>query len=197
MEGEDIYNLPISIEDAASMLRKNISKNEKPYVAEVMKINNRLIDEWKKCVLVKIADKDGKVRSGRVAGSWLVFEEGKCIQKYMELRKDGLMPEYNMKAVDYWKDFFQELNVSEIKSHGWGVVAKGWSYLSSYIQDYYVLQKWERLYSKDDDPFYWEKNHFLINGLSKGEEHPFWDEETLKDIHQKVSSVLGNPVKPS
>jgi hypothetical protein len=197
MEGEDIYNLPISIEDAASMLRRNISKNEKPYVAEALKFNNRLVDEWKKTVLVELADKDGKIRSGKVAGYWITFEEGRTIQKYMELKKEGLLPDYDMKTVEYWKTFFQDLSISEIKSYGYGIVSRGWAYLTSYLQEYYVIRKWEKLYSQSDDPLYWEKNSSEISGLSKGGEHPFWDEETVKDIHQKVSSILSQPIKPS
>jgi hypothetical protein len=178
------------------MLRKNISKNEKPYVAEVLKFNNRLVDEWKKTILVNIADNEGRLRSGKIAGYWMTFEEGKNIYKYMELKKQGLLPEYDMKVVEFWKSFFQDLSISEMKDYGWAVVARGWAYLTSYFQDYYVVQKWEKLYSHDEDPLYWEKNSYLISGLSKGENHPLWDEETLKDIHQKVNSILTNPVKP-
>jgi len=197
MDTEDFYNLPILVEDAASMLRKNISKNEKPYVASSLKYNNILVDEWKKSVLLNIADSEGKLRSGKIAQSWMIFEEGKTIYKYMQLKKDGLVPSCDEKVAEFWKEFFQDLSVEEMKGYGWGVVARGWSILNSYIQDDFVTKKWERLYSLNEDPLHWEKNSYLISDIAKGNPHPFWSDEALKDVQQKVDAVLSNPVKPS
>ena len=84
-----------------------------------------------------------------------------------------------------------------MREYGWGIISNGWKYLNSYILDYFVVKKWETLYSKSDDPLYWEKNSFLITDFSKGKPHPFWDEEQLKDIQQKVDTIIANPVRPS
>lgn len=197
MDTEDLYNLPILIEDAASMLRKNVSRNERPYTIEAVKFNNRMVDDWKKSVLENMADSRGMVRSGRVAQSWMIFEEGNTIYSYMKLKEEGLIPSCDPKIIDYWKDFFETLSVSEMKKYGWGVVAKGWNILNSHLQDHFVTQKWEKLYSKSADPFFWEQNHSDISDLLQGKPHPFWNDEDLKDIQQKVNSVLSTAVKPS
>lgn len=194
---EDIYNLPILIEDAAAMLRRNVSRNERPYTADAIKINNRMVDDWKENVLKKMADSQGRVRSGRVAQSWLLYEEGKTIHSYMKLKKDGLIPDVDEKVAEFWKDFFENLEVSEMKHYGWGTVAKGWGILGNYIQDHFVQKKWEALYSRSEDPFFWEQNHSDIQDFLQGKPHPFWREDQLKDIQHKVTSVLGTTVKPS
>lgn len=198
MDGtEDLYNLPILIEDAASMLRKNVSRNERPYTIDAVKFNNRMVDEWKECVLKRMANSNGTVKSGRVAQSWLLFEEGRTIYSYMKLKEEGLIPDIDPKVIQFWRDFFQDLEVVEMKKYGWGVVAKGWGILSNYIQDHFVQQKWERLYSRSEDPFFWEEHHSDIADLLQGKPHPFWREDELRDIQQKVTSVLSVVVKPS
>lgn len=194
---EDIYNTPILVEDACSMLRRKISKNEKPYTVEIIKYNNDLVNEWKRVILENVCHPDGKIASGKIPNMWITFEEGKTIGKYMDLKKEGLLQEYPMKTVLFWRDFFENLSVTEMREYGWGIVANGWKYLNSYVLDYFIIKKWETLYSKSEDPLYWEKNSFLVSDFSKGKPHPFWDEELLKDIQQKVDTIISNPVKPS
>ena len=41
---EELYDAPMDINDAASMMRKSVSKNERPYVRDVLVYNNRLVD---------------------------------------------------------------------------------------------------------------------------------------------------------
>ena len=106
---EDIYNAPILIEDACSMLRRKITKNEKPYTAEIIKYNNDLVNEWKTVILENVCLPDGKIAAGKIPNMWVTFEEGKSIGKYMDLKKEGLLQDYSMKTVLFWRDFLKIL----------------------------------------------------------------------------------------
>ena len=192
---EELYNTPISTDDAASMYRRKIQKNDRPYVAETTKLNNRKVDDWKKKVLQKICNDGGKVPVGRVEKSWRLYEEGKAIEKYIEIKNKGMFPTYSEEMVEFWKDFFENLTVEELHEYGSGVVSSGWSIIMDYIKKWYADQKWERLFSQSSEPLFWEKNYHPHTDYLDGKIMPLWDQDKFQDINQKVASVLGNEVK--
>lgn len=194
---EDLYNGPISIEDAAGMYRRKVQRNDRPYVAETTKLNNRMVDDWKKNVLQKICDGNGQVPAGRVEKSWRLYEEGKAIEQYIEMKKKGMIPSYSDEVIEFWKDFFENLTVEEIHSHGSGVVFTGWQILQEYIKIWFAEQKWEKLFSKSKDPLWWEKNQHDYTDYLEGKLEPLWSHEKFDDITQKIASILGNQVKVS
>ena len=112
---EDYYNSPIGIGDAASMLRRKVQKNDRPYISETTKLNNRRVDDWKKVVLQNICNSKGTVPAGRVSKSWQLYEEGKVVGKYMEIKNQGMLPEYSEEVISFWKEFFENLSVEEME----------------------------------------------------------------------------------
>jgi hypothetical protein len=162
-----------------------------------MNLNNKKVDRWKKEVLSKIADHRSSIPSGRVAGSWKLFEEGTGIRKYMELKEKGVIPETSPEVLEFWKDFFENLTVEEMHEYGTGVVAFGWSIIQDHLKRWFCEKKWEVLFSQaPDDPLFWEKNYHTHTPYLEGKVLPFWNEEILKDIHQKVGTVLTIQVQP-
>jgi len=190
----DYFRSPISIDDACSMLRKRVQKNDRPYVTETNKLNNRKVDDWKKTVLQKICNDKGMMPSGKVAKSWELYEEGKVIEKYMEIRKKGMIPDYPKEVIDFWKVFFETLSIEEMHEYGSGVISTGWIILQSYIKSWFAEEKWNRLFSHSSDPLWWEQHHHEHSAYLDGKILPFWDLEQLKDITQKVGVILGNQV---
>ncbi len=189
-------NAPMLTSDAASMLRRRAQKNDRPYIAKTTKLNNRKVDDWKKNVLDKISDNRGMVLSGRVWHSWELYNEGKSVLKYRELKTKGVIPEISPDILEFWKDFFENLTVEEMHSYGSGAVSYGWGIIQTYNKMWYADQKYEKLFSQYSTPLEWERNYHRYKPLLFGEISPLWDEETRKDIYQKVGAVLINQVKP-
>ena len=192
----DICNAPILTSDVASMFRRRILKNDRPYVANTTKLNNRMVDDWKKTVLDKISDHRGLVPSERVWRSWQLYNEGKTILKYQELRTKGVIPEISEEVFEFWKDFFEILTIEEMHAYGSGTVSHGWGIIQNCYKMWYANQKYEKLFSQYSTPLEWEKNYHHHKPLLFGEIFPFWDKEILKDIQQKVSAILMNQVNP-
>jgi hypothetical protein len=189
----DYYNLPISIEDAASMFRRKIQKNDRPYIAETTKLNNDKVEDWKTSVLQKVCNDKGDILAGRVLESWKLYEEGKAIEKYIEVKKMGMMLEYPPSVIDFWKDFFEHLSIGEIHSYGTGVVSTGWNIIQSYIRMWFADEKWEKLFSQGDS-LYWEQNYKYHSMLLEGKSLPFWNPDIFKEITEKVVTVLSNQI---
>src|ERR1043166_6240737 len=104
----DYYNAPVKVEDAASMLRKRVHPNDRPYVAETTKLNNRMVDDWKEKVLRKISSPEGTIPSGKVWKSWQLYEEGKAVEQYIEMRNKGMLISYPIEVVEFWRVFFEK-----------------------------------------------------------------------------------------
>lgn len=154
----EFHDAPIKTTDAASMLRRRVRKNERPYTTTVIKLNNRLVDEWKKSLLDRMADHKGMVRTIKVWQSWGVFYEGKTVQKVIELRDQGLLPKTDKKIIDYWIEFFEKSTIEELHEYGHGTVSFGWLLLQNEIRLWCADEKWEKIYSKSDDPYDWYQN---------------------------------------
>ena len=197
MSCEELYNAPIAIDDVAGMYRRKVQRNDRPYIAETTKLNNRTVDDWKKNVLQKICDGEGKVPANRVEKSFRLYEEGKNIEQYMEMKKKGMVPVYSDEVIEFWKDFFENLTVGELHAHGSGVVATGWLLIQEYTKVWFAEQKWERLFSKSRDPLWWEENYHSHTDYLDGKIHPLWTNEKMDDIFQKVAAVLANEIKMS
>jgi len=192
---EQAYNAPISTEDAASMLRKAVPRNERPDTATVIRLNNKRVDDWKKNVLDEMSS-SRKIPAGRVWESWKLYDEGKNIEQLQKLKEIGVLPDIPASTVEFWKNLLENSSVEELHAYGSGTIAMGWNIIQTYIKTWFANQKWEKLFSQSDDPLFWEKNHHSHNQLLRGEVLPLWDKETFLDINHKVSIILNIQVNP-
>jgi hypothetical protein len=194
----DPSHTPVRISDAASMLRKRVEANERPFTKDIIKFNNSLVDEWHDSVLKKICNKNASVRSGQIYGEWQYFYCGKTIKNFIEYLNQGIVCRPSRGAVEYWVNIFNTLSVKELAKIGPSTVAHGWKLIidESMIRD--NLAKWENIYSLSDDPLEWRKlannNPKLFN---ENGENPFWDPEEYQNITQKVMTVLKVQISPS
>ena len=196
-EEVEFHDAPIKTTDAASMLRKAIRKNERPYTATVIRLNNKLVDEWKKTLLDRLADTRGMVRTIKVWQSWGIFYEGKNVKKVMDLRDKGVLPITNEKVVEFWVKFFDEAPIEEMHEYGHGTISFGWLILQNHIRLWCAEEKWNKIYSKSEDPYDWYEESFKHSDLVHGKILPFWDMEKLKEIETKVATILHVQVEPS
>ena len=191
---QDLYNKPIRVTDAASMCRKKINKNDRPYNQTVIRLNNKKVDEWQNRVLIPMSNKDGTVPSGQVWDSFIIFNEGIEIR---EMVKHGdFLPHMPDKVVDYWKKIFETYEVEELHALGTGVVSQGWNVVINAIKYWIAIQKYERIFSKSDDPHVWVQSMARHKGLLQGQETPFWDPEHVQEYTEKVVAILTNKMEP-
>lgn len=196
-EEVEFHDAPIKTSDAASMLRQKIRKNERPYTAVVIKLNNRLVDEWKKTLLDRLADHKGTIRTLKVWQSWGIFYEGKTVQKVIALRDSGFLPKTDRVAIDYWINFFEKSTIEKLHEYGHGTVSFGWLLLQNEIRLWCADEKWEKIYSKSDDPYDWYQESFKHPDLVQGKSLPFWDMDKLKEIEERMATVLHVQVEPT
>lgn len=190
------YLTPILVSDATSMLKKNISRNERPLTRTVQELNNKKIDNWKTQVLDKLSDENGRVPSGKVWDYWSTYDEGLEILSYYNLYEKGSITEFPEEVVDYWLDAFENLEVEELYELGTGAVMYGWSVIDLTIKLWLAKKKYDVLYSKSDDPLYWEKHKNEFSDIVDGKQLPFWNHDILKDVTQKIGVILQNSVRP-
>ena len=193
----EFHDAPIKTSDAASMLRQRIRNNERPYTATVIKLNNRLVDEWKKTVLDRMADHKGVVRTLKVWQSWGIFYEGMTVKKVIELRDSGVLPKAEPKVIDYWVNFFENSTIEELHEYGHGTVSFGWLILQNEIRLWCADQKWEKIYSKSEDPYDWYQESSHHSDLVQGKTLPFWNLDKLKEIEERMATILHVQVEPS
>lgn len=189
--GDDFTNNLISVNDVASMFRKKIPKNSPPYVEKVIKANNKLVDLWQKNVVEKMANGNGKIQCTQVQNAWNIFSEGYYIRKYIELRDKGMIQRSSPEVLDFWSTYFSSLEVDEMQNYGVGCNSLGWVIIQDEIRMYCIDKKWEMVYSKSEKPYDWVKEARQHPDVMRGKFLPFdWDEETLRDIQYKITTVL-------
>jgi len=184
----DYYNVPIAVTDASSMFRTRVHDNTPPYTVQVTKLNNRLVDDWEKKVLRKMADQRGMIPSGKVLPSWRLYYEGRGIQSYVKVR--DMIPRHTKEQLDFWVKFFEDTSLEDLHSYGVGVVSFGWGIIENELRLWSANQKWDKLFSKTEDPLEWEKMAPSHRALLTGEVLPFWDLKTRDKIAEKVGTVL-------
>lgn len=189
---------PIRISDAASMLRRFVNPNERPYTVAMLKYNNSLVDEWHDKVLVKIADKDTMIRAGMVWGEWQFFHHGKTVPQFIKEYEAGHICRADKKTIDYWVNLFTKKSVDDLALMGQSSVGHGWKLIvdETFIRS--SLDKWEKVYKGTNDPMVWRKRaHDNPKLWAADYDSPFWAVEELQDVTQKVMTVLKSSVSPS
>jgi len=191
----DYFNSPISVTDASSMLRATPQKNELPYTVRVIKMNNKLVDEWEKKILRKIEDRRGTVPSGKVWPSWQLFKEGKEMIKYSEV--SDMIPRASKEQLEFWITFFENSTIEELYEIGIGALGFGWSVIEDEIRLWNADKKWEELFSQTEDPLEWEKKSPSHQALLRGDLFPFWDKKKLQTIGEKVGTIFNLQITPT
>lgn len=180
--------LPISTFNAATMLKKTVKENEKPYDKAVKQANNALVERWRKEVLNVLADNKGNVKCGIVWESWQRFSEGFNIRSLVEMKP--YLVRYDEDQLNFWIEFFRDLTVKEIASYGAGVSDLGWFFLSNEVRIRMSEKKWEEVYSKSENPLDWERSNSQERSVLRGEIFPILDSFTMKRMEEKVRAVL-------
>lgn len=192
---EYMMNQPMKISDAASMLRRVVGKNERPYDKEVLTRNNRIVDEWYDKVLKKIASPNGTVPAARVHPSFITFFEGREIARYQQY-KDSLV-KYSPQQVKFWIEFLHSSSIGELHDAGVGIVTAAWSIITNAVRHHFADLKWKEVYSHSDDPLEWDRLANDKPSLFNGRNMPFELSRTiLQEIEEKVRAISSKPIEP-
>jgi len=192
---EMVFNTPMRIADAASIFRRTLSKNERPYDKEVITYNNTVIEEWYMKVLLGIADSQSSIPAGRVTSCFQYFLQGKELEQHQKYK--DYFPDYPEHKVRFWIDKFTNSSVLELCKLGNGVVSSGWNVIIMGMRYYFADKKWEKVYSVTNDPLAWDKLANANPHLMNGRPMPFnLSIESLKEIEDKVMAVLKHPIEP-
>lgn len=185
----------MSIMEAASMLRKKVNRNDRPYTQAVVKGNNDLVDDWYETVLKKICDKKGMVPAMHIESSIRFYIEGRETQSFISV--SPYIPRVTDEQIDYWIRFFRQ-PIEDIHRAGAFVTKLGWDILTGALKTYYAREKWEHVYSQSPNPLDWEKMFNEYPSLISGDPLPYnLDREEVKDMEMKVRTILNIRIEPS
>lgn len=193
----DMTKKPIKITDIVGMLKRQISANERPYVALIIKNNNEIIDEFHNKVLKCICTLEGTVPAGQAMVEWNYFYQGKITKYYIELLNNNLIPSYDETIIKKWIEIFTTKTVVELSEMGQVVVSLGWKLISDDEYRKKCVEMWEKIYSKSDDPMVWRKeanNHPKL--WSSEFIYSFWTTEVFQDVYQKYNVVMNVQIQP-
>lgn len=196
MAEKDLYNTPITPADAAGMFKTTVSPNERPFTAKVMHANNHMVEDWQEKVLRRMCDSTGCVPSGIVLGSWQLYAEGLSVHEFMKLKEKGMITKTDPKLVEVWKRFILDSSIEELHKVGSACISRGFTVLENYWRTWYAEKKWDKLYSKSEDPYYWQSNYKPHKALITGKILPDgWTKNEMQDVSEKVATVLRTQVK--
>ena len=183
----------IKVAKAVAMLKRPISKNEKPFDRKVLSLNDQVVDEYHDRLLKSLALSDGTVAVQDIYTSFMTFYEGKEIQRYRT--HVSHLNIYREEQVKFWINFFDKSTISEIHRAGLSVVSAGWAIIIGAIRYWFADLKWQEMYSKSDDPLEWhrlvEKYNAVQRDLPMGLTRPF-----LAELEEKVKAVVSRPIEP-
>lgn len=164
--------------------------NEASDTVAVMKIknlHNARYDKFFEEILKPRANKDGKIRCELIARLWHVYQDSyevlKCREFYDHLRL------VDRKDVDYWLDIFSA-PIEELYQYGSNVLSIGFGILSDYLRQWWLQEKWDRIYSKSDKFDDWlDLTENQVTFMS-GQEAPY----ELKPIAEKFQIISASKI---
>ena len=190
----DMYNSPILVSDATSMFRRKVGPNMPPYVSTVFRKNNQKVDKWEKEMLNELCTNDNKLPSGRVLPLATLFEEGSSYPAFK--RAFPHIPRPTEEQLEYWKSFLDR-PIDELYDEGHELCLLAWQIVCNELKIRDNIKKYEAVYEKSSDPADWYDYSVESKHLFDGTEHAFWDEEKIKDISERVKTVVSMRMSPS
>lgn len=185
----------VRVTDASSMLRSTTSRDMPQYIIDVVNSNNSLVDKWEDTLLSTLADDNGMVLASEVWDSWKIFIEGHnalTLYKYLDM-----FVNLTKEQIAFWKEFLQ-LDIELLHGYGSGAVNQALNTIDTEVRRRITQEKWEKVYSKTDDPHEWYKEAKVNKHLffEDENEHYIWPLGVYKDIKIKVQTIVDNPIQP-
>ena len=191
----EMLNTPMKISDVASMLRKKVEPNGRPYSNICIKKNNELVDGFYANVLKKICDKNGCVPAGNVYQEWKWFFDGFEITRVIKNMEKGLIVRGEPELIEKWSNIFSKLAVDEMFDMGKESLSEGWNILRSEARLKLCIEKWDAVYSLSTDPLDWRKLGNNNPKLWDDNRSAYgWDEDVERDVIQKMSSITSTNI---
>lgn len=189
-----LFNQPIATSDFVAMIKRKPAENERPYNKIVITKNNERIDLWMSEILPYI-EMNGKVFPNEAYDSLSIMVEGFEILSYM--KNQEYIPYVTDREKTFWINFFQNGSVENFCDLGRGMISIGWNIVTSMIKHHFAMEKYEKVYSKSSSPLDWFMTSKINPLLFKEKQFPFWNEQILSGIQEKLNAVLSHPIEPS
>ncbi len=155
---ENLLNNSISIEDASSILKSEIDKNDTTETIIAKKYYNGMVDEWYNEVLKKSTT---EFTTKSIVASWSVFQEGKYVKNLMKYEKMINRPK--KEVLNFWVNIFKTKSVDEMIEMGTQLISSGYDIVMTESRFLYMKEKYDKLYKKSDNPLYWERHYKTIS----------------------------------
>lgn len=193
----DMAKKPMKISDITGMLKRQISPNERPYIASIIKNNNTIVDEWNNKVLKNICTPEGCIPAGQAMVEWNYFYQGKITKHYILLLNEKLIPIYDEATIKKWIEIFETKTVVELSEMGQVAVSLGWKLISDDEYRKKCVEMWDKIYSKSADPMVWRKeanNHPKL--WSSEFIYSFWTTDVFQDVYSKYQAAMNCQIQP-
>ena len=185
----------VRISDAAAMMRMKPNNAMSQYKIDVINMNNKLVDRWEREVLENIANNEGMVRASQIWDSWKIFLEGVSARTLFE--NYDQFTNLTDEQITFWKAFL-ELDIEVLHTYGSGAVYQGKQNIETEVRRRITKEKWDKVYSKTDDPKIWYNEAKVYNDLFFNDDNEFyvWSPVVYKELLTKIHTIIDNPVKP-
>lgn len=182
----DIYGRDdmANVSDLVELLKRKVPANEKPYNAVCINANNELIDEFQKTVVgnrKRMVVKD-------FFWQFTVFAEGREVIKALPM-----LTHLGRPTEENTREMVKVLNepIEKLRARGTVIPQEYWLSIVREIKLRACVLKYERVFSKSDNPLDWFEIADKCRDLFQGKEVLVegMTEERLTDIAQKVSAI--------
>jgi hypothetical protein len=183
----------MSVRDVFSIFYHEIGPNERPYTAELSRLNNGLLEQWRDEILERMADEQGMVDAEKATISLKVYTDG---LEVLALNEDfdfanlelELPPVFTliekMELADLWK-----------KRSSWVLLSYETIMRSLKLQT--AKDKYLTVYSKSDDIREWYRLSSRHRDLFSGGYEPFGvSTDRIKAVCEKIGCILQVTINP-
>ncbi len=173
---QKVDNTMIDIKDFGRYHKYTISESDPVGVFKLKKIHNSRYEEFYNNILAPRSS-EGKILCSTASFLWIVHEDVReVLGTYKHLEH---LRQTDKALVDYWLKEF-ERPIEELYPYGVNTISSAYGMIIDYYREWFVRQKYERIYSKGtcfDEWFDLAENN---KTLLEGQETPF-DIEAVAD----------------
>lgn len=179
----DVDKQIINIKDFARYHRYVYSQTDSVLVDKVKHLKNDRYDNFEKTILEKYSD-NGKIKTEDATLLWMVYEDShEILNAY---KNQDHLRRVDPKIAQFWIDEFQK-PINELFAYGSNVISSALGIVIDYYREWFVSQKYDRIYSKSTKFEDWielaKKNRTLL----MGEEVPNFN---VQEIREKAQSII-------
>lgn len=184
----------ISVSDASAFFYREIQKNIPPYQAQILELNNGLVEKWRDEVLQRLADDTGMLEAETSSISMKVFLDG---LEAISLFENGYFDLENEVKEPKELKILSEASLEKLWGMKTSVVMFMMQTLTVSMKLALAQKRYIEVYQHSSEPHEWYRLSQKHKELVLGGYIPFGlTQEKLKDITEKVGTILSIVINP-